>query len=314
MNAFNRSAGCLRIILCRLTNTSFFDDYCQLEFGPLCESAWKTAETVLALLGWKVAMSEDKRLPFGKRFNMLGAVIDLSQSMEGVVQISNKPSRVSELIASVEALELGADFTESQLQSLRGRLLYAAGKTFGRCTQVAVQALGRVARRGTGTSLDEEMLTCIKFAVHTLASSLPRSMHAWKDEWPGIIFTDGACESEGTLVTHGAVLCDVTSGSYLFFGDHVPKSYVEAWMKGGKKQVICQAELFPIWVAKATWRSLLSGRQVLWFCDNEAARSAVIRSYSPLLDSMQIVRQCAVDQLVCLGSFKVQSCRRRFTT
>ena len=190
-------------------------------------------------------MSEDKRLPFGKRFNMLGAVIDLSQSMDGAVQISNKTSRVSELMASVEALELGADFTESQLQSLRGRLLYAAGNTFGRCTQVAAQALGRVARRGTGTFLDEEMLACIKFAVHTLASALPRSIHAWKDEWPVVIFTDGACEADGALVTHGAVLCDVTSESYLFFGDHVPKKYVEAWMESGKKQVICQAELFP---------------------------------------------------------------------
>lgn len=242
-------------------------------------------------------MSEDKRLPFGKRFNMLGAVVDLNQSAEGIVQISNKPARVSELVASVEALELGADFTESQLQSLRGRLLYAAGHTFGRCTQVAVQALGRVARRGTGTSLDNEMLTCIKFAVNTLASSLPRSIHAWKDEWPVIIFTDGACESEGSLVTHGAVLCDVASGSYFFFGDHVPKSYVESWMKGGKKQVICQAELFPIWVAKTTWRSIISGKQVLWFCDNEAARSAMIRSYSPLLDSMQILRQCAFEDV-----------------
>ena len=181
---------------------------------------------------------------------MLGAVIDLSQSMDGLVQISNKTSRVSELMASVEALELGADFTESQLQSLRGRLLYAAGNTFGRCTQVAVQALGRVARRGTGTSLDEEMLACIKFAVRTLASALPRSIHAWKDEWPVIIFTDGACEAEGALVTHGAVLCDITSGSYLFFGDHVPKKYVEAWMESGKKQVICQAELFQFGLQK----------------------------------------------------------------
>ena len=79
-------------------------------------------------------MSENKRLPLGKTFNMLGAVIDLSRSMEGVVQISNKPSRIKELLASVKELALGDDFSESMLQSLRGRLLYAAGNTFGRCT------------------------------------------------------------------------------------------------------------------------------------------------------------------------------------
>ena len=299
VNAFNRIARCLRLILCKLfllTNT-FFDDYCQLEFGPLCESAWKTAETVLSLLGWKIAMSEEKRVPFAKTFNMLGAVVDLTRSSERIVQISNKSSRVAELLQFVESLSIGSDFTETQLQSLRGRLLYAAGNTFGRCTQVAVQALGRVARRGTSMQMDGEMLKCIRFAVQTLAESAPRSIRAWADEWPVLVFSDGACEGEGSLVTHGAVLCDVSTQSFFVFGDHVPPKYVEDWTSGGRKQVIFQAELFPIWIAKRTWRHLLKGRQVIWFCDNEAARSALVRSYSPLLDSMEIIRSCAAEDV-----------------
>ena len=39
---------------------------------------------------------------------------------------------------------------------------------------------------------------------------------AWKDEWPVVIFTNGACEDEGRLVTHGAVLCDWSSGTFWF--------------------------------------------------------------------------------------------------
>ena len=73
------------------------------------------------------------------------------------MQISNKSSRIEELLAFVGELELGAEFTESKLQSLRGRLLYAAGNTFGRCTQVAVQALGRVARKGTSMVLEDDV-------------------------------------------------------------------------------------------------------------------------------------------------------------
>jgi hypothetical protein len=296
VNAFNRVARCLRLILCRLfllTNTSFFDDYCQLEFGPLCDSAWRTAETVLGLLGWKLAMSEEKRTPFGKKFHMLGAVVDLTHAAQGLVQISNKPTRVEELLLTAQKLELGDEITESQLQSLRGRLLYAAGNTFGRCTQVAVQALERIARRGTKVILDEEMVRCVRFATKTLAESLPRKIFAWKDEWPILVFTDGACEDEGAKVTHGAVLCDMATKSFLVFGDDVPSVFVDEWTKGGRKQVIFQAEIFPIWVAKATWKDLLSFRQVIWFCDNEAARAAMVRSYSPLLDSMQLIRNCA---------------------
>ena len=274
VNAFNRVARCLRLILSRLfllVNTSFFDDYCQLEFGPLCDSAWKTAETVLSLLGWRIATSGEKRLPFGQRFHMLGAVVDLSRSAEGEVLILNKESRVKKLLAAAE-LEVGANFNESDLQSLRGRLLYAAGNVFGRCTQVAVQAVGQALRRGMGSLLDEEMLKCIRFATYTLSTAKPKTIRAWRDEWPVLIFTDGACEGEGETVTHGAALCDDATGSYFFFGDHVPSSYVSCWQIGGKRHFIYHAELFPIWVAKYTWRAVLKGRQVLWFCDSEAAR------------------------------------------
>jgi hypothetical protein len=137
------------------------------------------------------------------------------------------------------------------------------------------------------------MVRCVRFATKTLAESLPRKIFAWKDEWPILVFTDGACEDEGAKVTHGAVLCDMATKSFLVFGDDVPSVFVDEWTKGGRKQVIFQAEIFPIWVAKATWKDLLSFRQVIWFCDNEAARAAMVRSYSPLLDSMQLIRNCA---------------------
>eukprot|EP00435_Cladocopium_sp_Y103_P023589 s953_g5.t1 len=238
VNAFNRVAKCLRVILCRLfllVNTSFFDDYCQLEFTPLCDSIWKTAETVLKLLGWKIAMSEDKRKPFDKKFQMLGAIVDLSMSAEGAILISNKPNRLEELQAAVAELHVGKFFSETQLQSLRGRLLYAAGHTFGRCTQIAVQALGNMSRGGSGVTLDEEMLRNIRFAIDTLVNAPARVVRAWKDEWPILIFTDGACEENGTKVTHGAVLCDTTTHSFFFFGDDVPSEYVSEWVKFGKK-------------------------------------------------------------------------------
>ena len=152
-----------------------------------------------------------------------------------------------------------------------------------------------MARKGTSTFLDAELLKCIQFAISTLASAQPRRITAWKNEWPVLIFTDGACEGEGSVVTHGAVLCDQTTASFFYFGDHVPGCYVQRWQADGKRQVIYQAELFPVWIAKRTWRSIIVNRQVLWFLDNEAARAALIRSYSPLLDSMQLVRDCAFE-------------------
>ena len=98
--AFNRAARALRTILSRLfmlVNTNFFDDFCQMETAVLQESAHKTAETVMQLLGWTISTSESKRKPFRKVFDMLGATISFEESVSGVVIVSNKEGRLADI-------------------------------------------------------------------------------------------------------------------------------------------------------------------------------------------------------------------------
>ena len=90
-------------------------------------------------------------------------------------------------------------------------------------------------------------------------------------------------------VTHGAALYDPETRSALMFGDDVPKEWTEKWKAGGRKQLICQAEFFPVLVAKATWKDLISERAVLWFIDNNSSLSTIIRSYSPILDNFEML-------------------------
>ena len=82
-------------------------------------------------------------------------------------------------------------------------------------------------------------------------------------------------------------LCWLTLPSTLVssFGDHVPKPYVLAWARTGKKQVIAQAEMFPVLVAKCTWKQQLKGRSILWFLDNESAKMAFVRCFSPVIEN-----------------------------
>ena len=290
--AFNRVARALRLILSELfavVNTNFFDDFCQLECDALCDSSWRTAELVMRLLGWKISMSEDKRSPFSKQFNLLGAVIDLSLTTSGVVSVQNKPSRISDLESLVENICSSQTVTLSTLETLKGRLLYAAGHTFGRCTQLAIQLISKVSRRGPLGLLDDKLKDVIKGALKCLVDAKPRRVSAWSGRLPVIVFTDGACEEQGEMVTHGATLYDPESSLALMFGDKVPSSWTKRWKSEGRKQLICQAELFPILVAKHTWRWALKERAVLWFIDNNAALAAIIRAYSPVLDSYEML-------------------------
>ncbi|CAL1135587.1 unnamed protein product [Cladocopium goreaui] len=148
---FNRMARALRIIMSKLfllVNTNFFDDFCQLEIPKLCKSAWDTAELVMQLLGWRISTSEDKRLPFATKFTMLGAVVDLSMMCDGKVVVCNKPSRLEDIAGLVTEIVSKRKVPVSLVETLRGRLLYAAGHTFGRCTQLAIQLISKAVREG----------------------------------------------------------------------------------------------------------------------------------------------------------------------
>ena len=71
------------------------------------------------------------------------------------------------------------------------------------------------------------------------------------------------------------------------------KAYIETWKsKAEQTQVIGQAELFPLLVARLTWPDILAGRRCMYFLDNESARIAMVKAYSPVLCSLSIVMSC----------------------
>ena len=288
--AFNRAARALRVILSRtfkLVTTNFFDDFCQMELGLLRDSAWKTAETVMQLLGWKISSGDDKRKPFSKQFEILGAVVSFNDAPDFSIEVCNKASRLTQLTEQVEDLKkhLHQQVSRTKLESLKGRLLYAAGHTFGRCTQLACQLLHRVGGAGAAINVTAELVCAVSDALTVLASAKPRVVEPWKGMPPLLVFSDGAVEDSGSTVTHGALLVDPASGESFVFGDHVPEAFVRTWARHGKRQVISQAEMFPVLVAKCTWENRLQGRNILWFLDNESARTAFVRCFSPVVDN-----------------------------
>ena len=77
----------------------------------------------------------------------------------------------------------------------------------------------------------------------------------------------------------------------------VPPALVHIWKtRPDQEQVIGQAEIFPALVARWTWASHLADNRVMYFIDNESARLALVKSYSPVLPSLSLVQECvAVD-------------------
>eukprot|EP00435_Cladocopium_sp_Y103_P018620 s4516_g4.t1 len=255
----------------------------------LCDSAWKCAEAVMSILGWRISSGEDKRKPFSKSFEILGAVITFK---DATIEVSNKETRLQQIDSQFRELKenLGQSLSRSHLESLKGRLLYAAGHTYGRCTQLACQLLHRVGGQGAAVKVTPELVHAVASALENLTTAKPRRVESWTQCPPILLFTDGAVEDNGSKVTHGALLVDPVDSTSFFFGDHVPQTFTKVWARHGKRQVICQAEMFPVLVAKCTWRDRLAFRSILWFMDNESARMAFVRNFSPVIDNFFLLQ------------------------
>ena len=94
---------------------------------------------------------------------------------------------------------------------------------------------------------------------------------------PVLLFTDGAVEGESwSVVSCGAVLF-VPGLLPCVFGTNVPEQVTRLWQDRGCKQVIGQAEVLPVAMAKTLWKSRLHGRQVIVFVDNGSALDAFIK-------------------------------------
>ena len=217
-------------------------------------------------------MEERKRKPCAARFVSLGALVDLSMISKGRVIIENKPGRVDDIVALAEQIRSQDQLRAPLLLSLRGKVLYAEGQLFNKISAVVCGLIASRVKNGGTTEGDE-----------ALVSEIDRMCHALR---PVLVFTDGACE-ELTTIGGYALFPD---GATEMFGAVVPRELEEQWRsRSGQSQVIGQAELFPLLVARLTWKEQMKGQRVVFFIDNESARLAAIKSYSPVLSSTRIL-------------------------
>ena len=79
------------------------------------------------------------------------------------------------------------------------------------------------------------------------------------------------------------------NGKPEFFGQEIRDKKVQDWLKAGSKHPVYQAELLPVVAAICTWRAVLRDRELLRFIDNEAARHALVKGYSPILSAAKLL-------------------------
>ena len=119
---FSRAISALACGLLHLTCVEFFDDVTQIEPRLTSDSAMKSFESLLDMLGWKISFG-DKRLPFSKVFVSLGVMVGLPDFGKMDITLSNKPGRVQAIRkATDKVLSSTTSFGFKDALSFKGAL------------------------------------------------------------------------------------------------------------------------------------------------------------------------------------------------
>jgi len=195
---------------------------------------------------------EKKRKSFDKEFTALGIVVDLNQAQEGNIKFRNKPGRIEAIGVQVNGVLRTRRLGFKDALSIRGKLAFAEGRNYGRISSPVAHILSRWTKEGGIKQVSDELEQCLNWTINEIKLDIPRTIGPQRKDMPVLIFTDGACEPDLTSV--GGVM--ISQGEVVqCFGMELPAKFIDSWKsRESQTQVIGQAELLPVLVAKWTWR------------------------------------------------------------
>ena len=234
VSAFLQAAGCALGILW----SSYFDDFPMLSHALHVGSTLTCAKTLTTL--FRFLYSEEKLLPFDDRAEILGVVLDLGESGNGRISVTNKPLRVNDLSVAIDHLVSRRAVVPLHMPSVLGKLRYADSHVWGRAGRLAMADLREIGHTGRSeVSLDDLQIKALEVLKERLCSGRPKTLIADDVQRRTWIFTDGALEYEGNdpVATIGGLLIG-PAGICEVFGASVPDDVMRLWQSDGKVHVI----------------------------------------------------------------------------
>jgi hypothetical protein len=240
-NRFSRLLWRIASSTLKICLTNYFDDFPMVDVPATANSSRLTFESLLLHCGVPFATAEKKRKPPAEQFSMLGVLMDLSQTRDGIIRVRNTESGTAELNATITSILNSSSMTPAVARSLAGRLQYADRQIYGCTASQVVRVIRRHGLSAAGISSISDVIARSLAWISARLLHAPASMFCAVDtRRPLLIFTDGAVEEQATF---GAMMWDPEDAACEQFGDVVPDDVAMTWRQEGSKQIIHQAEL-----------------------------------------------------------------------
>ena len=264
--------------------SSYFDDFPSLEVEDTCRSAKAAMEGLLQVLGWDFVKEEHKYVEYSAEFRVLGVRMHLGTEQ---VVLKNIPERMTNIQELCEELLRQNSWRKHALDKLLGRCSFARTYVVGRPLNVPMAILySAMAKDRVSVVPSPDELEAVKLIRQFALHSRPRTFPCKELGKPVLLYTDGACEADGS--TFGSVLFDGSSSAQVFEG-RVPRELLHKWRRLNVRHAIAQVELLPVLLSLNTWKEKLLGVDLLIFTDNSSVKEALVTGSSKSLASRDLL-------------------------
>ena len=263
----------------QLAWTACYDDYTIITSPQLKNSSELAASSLFDLLGVIFAKDGDKCVEFSDSFKTLGVMVDLSKSSEGRAYLGHTESRKEELQHMLSDVLAKGSIDAKLAESLRGRMQWFETFAQGRVANSAVKKLGDLAFTGKKrVQLNDKDRSSLLFLRDRILNAPPLCIEkSTLETW--IVFVDGACEGSDELVgSIGGVLMSPTGRLIHHFSSVAPECFMTAC--NYSLNPIYELELLPMLASVLVWGHMWKGCEVVFYGDNDAARSSLIAGRS----------------------------------
>ena len=257
-----------------------FDDLITLESVKFRASARPFLLLVLTALG--APPSPAKSIPLGQHRALLGAALNLATIKDDrYFTLQPKESSVTQVIQGCHLAIARGSLTPAEASTLRGQAGWTATLSAGRFGRIGMRFSQRKQYQSPSarSSLDEHDVQALKFLSFVISVAPPRAVYFGRSSClPCRIFSD-ASHTDGVRTRLGWVFLTTMLSLLWVTGTTSPRvccttggSHIPSWPRKPS------AVLAAIWQHK----DLLTGKDVIFFIDNEAPASAMIKGDSRL--------------------------------
>ena len=254
---------------------AFFDDLISLDRRNALGSGDDGLQFILGQLG--APPEPEKCIPPAPVRAYLGAVADVSNAHDqNVVRFSPKTASVSKVRELALACLRSGTCTSGEASKLRGCLGWTNTHSFGKMGRIGVRAVKeRQYSHHGSTSLDALLTDALHHIIMLMSVVRPVWVPLLPETRPfRIVYSDASVE-EGKDPILGWILLSSSGEVWGARTCTLPLNSMPGWK--ARKTQICAAETFCFPAAMLDAPAFFANHDVLWFCDNEAAVSTIIR-------------------------------------